>query len=864
MHDRIEANGKWIIAHSGDIEILDKNKKSLAHTPLPLPNQLQTQRQSFTAGIYDIELPITISQNNDILENFSNTKNLFLEPQLSGTIIKNFSKEMPPVFSKNDISISFQNFSDLKVNRTWILITKFDHLIESRKFSDLQKVGILHFANENVEINLNLFNISEPGIYSMRIVQDMRQLIENPLNFYFLPLNFTHPNPEKLYSPNDYPSVKIENIHKGQIIIRESKAKVIENDQGVHVEWRNLVNPVCKLYLRFDQAEIPLFWDINRVFAWVEGLGDDRILRQNDIKNAQLHIRGSKNCNYSLQIGNDIRSEQLNAKGNFDDLIRKTPIVDMIKQQEKSKGEINIDICNKKWLIAYYLKHPTVRLKQKFYNSNEKNLTVSFEINKFYEGDYKVQIQNYEDSNSAPITIYEGKHLRQSIEFFQEIQNGSYEILVFNYDEKIELIDNGSLIIENQVYNPSFSEFDLTLVENSKDYSVNIIKNPNLLFKRLCTNGKKLKSELKNLEKVWAPLDQINIINDFNKWQHFPENQHFQGPRLLPSWAVIDHPLTFMTTDHSRKLYVFPEKVAYKGKAGKGYMALKINGIKTNTYVNWNLIGETSYLLRCRIMIPQSDNYKCISELDEADLWPAYQCQYCGEIIGSREGGFPKFNVEVWVKHRHGRTINKDKLFKDIVFEKGHHLYVRQNSYNQERLQHFHKPSEIYNEIIYKNFQNNHELLKTKELSRPLNLFSDADYCKAASELFHNFETFGSKQNFLSWLNNLQKETLFEKFEKFINQTKKTIPAFSASLRLITNVSFNNHLLNNVDRKVILLSLILRLKANNQFLYNEFIEKFNINESDLIYETHNSASYCPKLLEWAITWAELLYIHAIS
>jgi hypothetical protein len=319
-----------------------------------------------------------------------------------------------------------------------------------------------------------------------------------------------------------------------------------------------------------------------------------------------------------------------------------------------------------------------------------------------------------------------------------------------------------------------------------------------------------------------------------------------------------------MTTDHSRKLHVFPEKVAFKGRAGKGYIELKINDTKTNVYVNWHLVAETSYISRCRIMIPQSDNYKCISELDEADLWPAYECLYCGEIIGSRVGGFPKFNVGVWLKHRHGRIIDKSKLFRDVVFEKGHHLYVRFSSYKKEELQHFHKPSEIYNEHFYKNVHNNHELLQIKELSKPLNFFSDIDYCRASSELFYNFEISETKENVFRWVNNPKTELLYEKFEKFMNQHNKNIPAFAASLRLINNISNKKHILNIIDRKVILLGLLLRLKANNQNGYNHFVNNFNVDELDIVYEAHNSAIFCPKLLEWAITWAELLYIHASS
>jgi ribulose 1,5-bisphosphate carboxylase large subunit-like protein len=68
----------------------------------------------------------------------------------------------------------------------------------------------------------------------------------------------------------------------------------------------------------------------------------------------------------------------------------------------------------------------------------------------------------------------------------------------------------------------------------------------------------------------------------------------------------------------------------------------------------------------------------------------------------------------------------------------------------------------------------------------------------------------------------------------------------------------------NLPGSILTLAMLLRLKGNDTITYNELISSLEITEESLIQMTNEIAFGCPKMLEWAVAWTELFYVHSIS
>src|SRR5690606_33616717 len=148
---------------------------------------------------------------------------------------------------------------------------------------------------------------------------------------------------------------------------------------------------------------------------------------------------------------------------------------------------------------------------------------------------------------------------------------------------------------------------------------------------------------------------------------------------LLPAWAVTSHPLLLTTREHRIGLSVHPEIAAFKGRAGKGYVDIKLEGdVQTRVYATWEplVTAENAlYSSQLRLMIPTSEVLGPFSSLDEYDLWPAYQCSRCGKIVGSRSGNYLKLSPSTLSTHQHGKKYqDKRERFRDVVY--GYDLHV--------------------------------------------------------------------------------------------------------------------------------------------------------------------------------------------
>jgi len=176
------------------------------------------------------------------------------------------------------------------------------------------------------------------------------------------------------------------------------------------------------------------------------------------------------------------------------------------------------------------------------------------------------------------------------------------------------------------------------------------------LFRVLTTTKQELLSRSYDRLPIAPAIEQLQLIHTPEEWL---TNERWNDglKRLLPSWAVLMYPLRFTTKNHRRIFHVFPEKVAYEGRAGRGYIELKLADEKMRIAASWRPGKDLEYS-ELWMGISQERNIRYYSELDQDDLWPAYQCKDCGTIVASRNGTYLKLPPSVVRLHQHGKDRN--------------------------------------------------------------------------------------------------------------------------------------------------------------------------------------------------------------
>jgi hypothetical protein len=253
--------------------------------------------------------------------------------------------------------------------------------------------------------------------------------------------------------------------------------------------------------------------------------------------------------------------------------------------------------------------------------------------------------------------------------------------------------------------------------------------------------------------------------------------------------------------------------------------------------------------------ISQKQDIRFFSELDQDDLWPAYQCKDCGTIVASN-GTYLKLPPSVVRLHQHGKDRNLNEQFIDTVYNEQNIVEVSIAQYKEKNLSHAYWAKEV----VFNNYLQFLIEGKTRPIHRdieqPINLYSNNDYGLAVSDLFEHLQ-YPAIRELLKYSNEL------DQLDQFIEDEKFNVPAFSAMQRLMQYV-YESASPYNIPGGILSLAMALRLKANNPRVYSNLLASLGISEGSLAEYVEYTAQGCPKMLEWSIAWAELFYVHAIS
>ncbi len=844
--EQIDSDGSWIIVSSDHIQVTDNSGNQVQVRPQNIPYRLR-EAGYIQAGVYSIQPPVTVHllEKTIIFESTDNQQEI--NPFLRGVEkVSGLSTDIPPVFCSPNVDFLFSiNPSSHYLRRTWLSIRRNGEFLQSIVLADLVNQGKMRMDENLCDVDLTSF-LTQSGAYSINLLYNLRSLFDEPVQFAWLPedVEIVGPRPDVCYSPLNPLQVTIRGVSEEQVIpIHDEKSKITTEGDALKIEWKMIRNPQCRFDILWECWLIHFCWNIDRVSAWIEGGGDKNQVSEGQEQDVVLQVRGQPKEDFSWIIEGmgKQRNTQLNARGEFYANLLETEVRDMLLEDRQARSTVSVAIRGCTWKLFDYFKKPGIEVTK--VNYQKPTLEVSLTQIRKLRGTYIIQVRQTTDQ-SKPEVLSTIEVLENNLTFQVILNPGEYRLEILLYDVLIQA-------------SPTFQvEGEPTTVEEPSP-KVQVIENygsPEHLFRVLTATKQELLSRSYDRLPVTPAIEQLQLIHTPEEWLT-NECRNEGLKRLLPSWAVLMYPLRFTTKNHRRIFHAFPEKVAYGGRAGRGYVELKLAEEKMRIAASWRPGKDPEYS-ELWMGISQERNIRFFSELDQDELWPAYQCKDCGTIVASRNGPYIKLPPSVVRLHLHGKERKLNEQFIDTVYDEQNRVEVSISQYKEKLLLHAYWAKDTVFNNYLKFLIEGKTRPVYRDLEQPINLFSNNDYGLAVSDLFEHLQHPAIHKL-------LEYSSEFDQLDQHMEHEKLNIPAFSAMQRLMQYVYESASPLN-IPGNILSLAMALRLKPHQPQAYNNLLANLGISEDNLVEFVKYTAQGCPKMLEWSIAWAELFYVHAIS
>ena len=839
-------DGEWLISMAEGMELQGADGQVLAPIETRyVPDVLRQCCAHTKAGVYRLRLPVTVLQNGREILRLERNQDEIGQPRLEGPHLEaELSSHIPPVFTGLPVRLHIPAMEAEHLRHMTLAIrSNQPHSVNT--LYELQANGNLTKTDDGqYVIQLDGLFPHKPGLYSIILRRNLKALLDEPLQFIFLPgVILVPPDQNQRYSPTNLPQAYIEGVLAQQVSVERHRAVCKPQERGVSITWRDLRDSDCSLRLEIEGQSIPLAWPITRIYAWVEGLSADGRLRSRNRDEAFISIRGQPNQLVSWRIANDgqERSFRLNARGQFDCKLSQDPLIDMIEQCPHTYVTVNVKAWDSEWKLFDYVRKPDFTLQRITFDSQHKLLVLESQVGHVREGDFRLQLLDLEATTEIPWVIGDFQRLEPHLSFEIELPPGHYCVQILSSGEPLDI-------------NPAVSS--LRVVESPVPIQVGTPDDPLSVLVWPGTDIQRLLSE--KVIAVPNLVQRLAAINRPDEW--------VGTYGLLPAWAVVGNPLILTTREHRVRLKVYPEMASHKGRAGKGYVDLDLEGdTPIRAYAAWKLrdgAGNALFSSLLEIRIPTHEVLEPFSSLDEDDLWPAYQCSVCGRIVGSRSGTYLKLSPSILNAHGHRiRYHDKRERFRDIVY--GYDLHVSVKVMREEALGYVFSPCQSLDSdyLLYRlgkpGIGN-----RSQEASSPLDVEA---YRLAVDEWLRNYRS-GHRESVERLVGDRKWRESFERWDE-LRRVIDTEPMLAATNRLLDAIKaerpFNSPLVL-LDRNMLMLALLLRSRASARRTYQELLLRSGLGEGDLRAILALALEACPLLLEWALTWVELFRVHAVS
>jgi hypothetical protein len=843
-HHRV-TDGNWLVSMTSDVEIIDEDGQPCQWVESRyLPDMLREHVGHVHAGVVNLVLPVAIIHKGRELFRIERQPDSVGQPWVDGpNAVPDLSPHIPPIFTDWPVKLHIP-FSEMnRLNRVTLTVRSSGQTYVAQSLEEMHERGILEITPHGGVVVLDRIVPNVGGVYVVDLRLGLQSLLDEPLQFSVLPgISLQSPDLNKLYLPTRLPSAFISGVHDEQVVVPH-RTECLPDAQGIKITWRDLRRPECSLRLVISGHHIPLAWPIRRVWAWVDGPASDGTLRAKHRNESVVHVRGPRDQWLSWRITNDAQERQfrLGARGESDFALAQDQLIEMIEHCPHTHVGVNLSAGEDEWKLFEYVRKPDVKVRHIRYDADAKQLSLDCQMGHVRVGEFRLQLVDSEAPDEDPVFEQYFRQFENSLRFRCELKPREYRIRLFSKDEQLELEPSVAL-----------------LTVGGQTPSIQIGPQTSHQFDILMLSGSAYQNMLSYRDDPLSLIiRQLAEINKPSTW--------IQTYGLLPAWIVTRHPLMLTTREHRVELSVYPEVAAHRGRAGKGYVDLKLEGnTQTRVYATWEplaMAANALYSSQLRLMIPTSEVSGSFSSLDEYDLWPAYQCSQCGRIVGSRSGNYLKLSPSTLNMHQHGRKYqDKRERFRDIVYDYDVHVSVA--SLKRERLTYVFSPRQVTDSAY---LLENLRKPTTRLISDATPGFITPDaHRRAITEWIGRYHT-GYRKTLETLVEDVRWRRGFEQLEHSRSRIAG-IPVVAATNRLLDTMRGrpSHDMLVSLDRNMILLALCLRTSASALQAHEELKRAAGFTGADLHQMVSLALESCPQLLQWAISWVELFRVHAIS
>ncbi|PWH16493.1 MAG: hypothetical protein DDG58_09485 [Ardenticatenia bacterium] len=435
-------DGDWLISMAEGVELWGENGQVLVPSESRhVPDVLREHCGHTRAGRYELRLPVSIRQDGREILRLDRNPDEIGQPWLDGPHMENgLSDRVPPIFTGLPIALHVPFMETERLRRVTLTI-RSGHTRSVFNLDELQTRGSLtRKADGECVIELGDLFAHKPGLYSVNLRRDLKALIDEPVQFAFLPgVKIRAPDPNQLYSPVNRPQAHIEGVSGMKVHVEPNQTICRPCEKGVLIEWHDLRAPECSLRLEIDGQTIPLAWPIKRIFAWVEGVDAHGILQARHRNEAVISIRGEPYQRLSWRIADDDqqREFQLNSRGQWDFKLSQDPLIDMIEQCPHTHVAVHLKVRDSEWRLFEYVRKPDVSLLRVEYDARQKRLILKAWVGHVCEGHFRLQVLDREAPTKPPRIIADFQRLEPSLSFQAELPPGDYRVQLLSRDEPV-------------------------------------------------------------------------------------------------------------------------------------------------------------------------------------------------------------------------------------------------------------------------------------------------------------------------------------------------------------------------------------------------------------------------------------------
>ncbi|MBZ0306215.1 MAG: hypothetical protein K8I82_09120 [Anaerolineae bacterium] len=838
--------GEWLISKTAESRILDVHDHPISpRMSYPVPELLDSYGHQ-QAGQYALKPPLKFVSSEGVRQIEPNSIRM-IETRLEGSRMAHLAKQALPIFTDPHVSLVVFDLDPRNFHRLTLGIVRGGQTLFRLWFEDLQARQMLNIKDN--EVWISLVNFLEAGFSQLELRQNLQLITTSAIRLAVLPELSVHIRNEKaLYTPVNPPQVYLPGITADQI---QTPGTVTSEAGGVWITWEDL-HGECRALLTFEGDFIPLVWDFERFYAWTEPDLTHGTLTQRQIEEAVIHIRGPRHQRFSMWVNQGYaRTMMLNSKGRHDIVIMQDQLKEMLREQTDTRVSIYIEAADQQWKLFDLVRQPEITTLEVAYEPQQQLLHFQCGVEDTWQGHFTIVATPWLESQELPLAELSNLS-SESLALPCSLPPGIYMLSIMTEGKRLTLpetfilvIDDGSLAALQ--IQPADIQAAIRWLEQDKVqqappahtapallylWSQYPQSQPELYQLASLPSEKLLHLPADMVRSVWQPLAALALAHDQTQWQ--------QVYGKIPEWVTPGQCSHFHLDSPRQQIKIFAEQLPTEATTGQGFAEIALGsdlpGVRV--YVHWQQQFKEKYTLQFTVPSAETADHFLMPDSDDPYF---YYCEGCKRIIAI--GSYAELPVSLIRTHLHTRTKPPIKKLRQL--ERTANL-LPESLVRATILQ---SPSEVISPRIALFYLQTERA--TSQAEYPLT--TRAGYENAVLDWVKRYQINPASIETLLDTNPIWRKKLRD-LKQQLKQQHHGIPLLLAANQMLDVITPDPmQPLLRLDETIFLLALCLRMP-----LYG--ISQAHLTEHDLRQMVILAEQACPRLLEWALTWVEIICV----